>query len=79
MVSQADDRVRRVGLGGEQLGDRSRQLLRAARVVDVGRRDALDPGVNVEDRADVGVLLVDHPVLDRVDRDAARLDVRAAR
>ena len=28
----------------------------------------------MQDRADVGVLLVDHPVLDRVDRDAARLD-----
>ena len=38
--------------------------------------DALHPGVDVQDRADVGMVLVDHPVLDRVDRHAARLDVR---
>ena len=59
-----------------RLGDRLRELLRPARVVDVRRSDALHPGVHVEDRADVGVGLVDHPVLDRVDRDAPGLDAR---
>ena len=57
-------------------GDRPRQLLRAARVVHVRGVDALHPRVDVDDRADVRVLLVDHPVLDRVHRDAAGLDVR---
>ena len=50
------------------------ELLRPARVVHVRRRDALHPRVHVQDRADVGVRLVDHPVLDRVHRHVPRLD-----
>ena len=65
-----------IRLAVDQVGDGLGELLGAARVVDVRRGDALHPGVDVEDRADVGVRLVDHPVLDRVDGDAARLDPR---
>ena len=50
--------------------------MRPARVVHVGRGDALHPGVHVQDRADVGMGPVDHPMLDRIDRDASRLDTR---
>ena len=49
---------------------------RAARVVDLGGHGALDPRVHVEDRVHLGMLAVDHPVLDRVDRHPPRLDAR---
>ena len=53
-------------LAREELGDVRGQLLGPAGVVDLRRRDALDPGVHVEDRADIRVLLVDHPVFDGI-------------
>jgi hypothetical protein len=76
VVAQADHGLLRVRLGGEQLGNAYGQFLRAARIVHVGRGDVLHPSVHVEDRADAGVGLVDHPVLDRVHGNAPRLDVR---
>ena len=66
----------RVRRGGDQSGDACRKLLGAAGVVDLGRRDALHPGMHMENRLHPGMALVDHPVLDRVDRDAPRLDSR---
>ena len=79
VVALADDGARRVGRLAHELGDRLGELDGAARVVDLGGDGALDPRVHVEDRADVGMLAVDHPVLDRVDRHPPRLDARRAR
>ena len=67
--------ARRVGRLAHELRDRLGELHGAARVVDLGGGGALDPGVYVEDRVDLGMLAVDHPVLDRVDRHAPRLHV----
>ena len=64
------------GARAHEVGNRRRELHRAARIVDVGRDRAVDPAVHVQDRADLGVLAVDHPVLDRVDRHSPRLHVR---
>ena len=79
VVAEADHGVRGVRLAVDQVGNRLGQLLRPTRVVDVGGGDTLHPRVHVEDCADVRMCLVDHPVLDRVDRDAARLDPRGRR
>ena len=68
-----------IGCLAHQLGHGLRQLRGAAGEVDLRRLDAVHPGVHVQDRADVGVLAVDHPVLDGVDRDAPRLDARRDR
>ncbi len=76
VVPQPDHGVVGIRLLRKQRGDARRQLLGPARVVHVGRGDALHPRVHVEDRADARMLLVDRPVLDRVDRDPARLDHR---
>src|SRR5439155_14154399 len=73
VVAQTDHGMRRIRLLGDEVGNGLGELLCATRVVHVGSRDPLHPGVHVEDGADVWMRLVDHPVLDRVDRDTARL------
>ena len=63
-----------IGCFPHEVGDRRRELHRPARIVDVRRDGAVDPAVYVQDRADLGMFAVDHPVLDRVDRHATRRD-----
>jgi hypothetical protein len=66
VVVEADHRVRGVGLFRDERGDAHGELLAAAGVVQLRARDAVDPAVHVQDRADIRMRLVDHPVLDRV-------------
>ena len=74
MVSETDDSVCRIRLEGHEGGDGDGELLRSAGIVHVGRGDSLHPRVDVQNRPDLRVRLVDHPMLDRVDRDATGLD-----
>lgn len=74
VVLEADDRVGRIWLDADEVGDGVGELGRATRIVDLGGVDALNPGVYVHDRAHARVLHVDLPMLDRVDGYAARLD-----
>src|SRR6478735_4349191 len=55
VVAEPDDGVRRIWLAGDEFGHRDRELLGPAGVIHVGRGDALHPGVDVENRADVGM------------------------
>ena len=56
VVPEPDDRVVRIVVGSNELGDASGQLLRPARVVDIRSLDPVHPGVNMDDRADAGML-----------------------
>src|SRR6185437_3884066 len=74
VVLEPDHGVRRVVLVADDVRHGNRQLGRATGVVELGCGDARDPRVHVHDRVHLGVLLVDHPVLDGVHRHPVRLD-----